>query len=203
MRQSERANEKTICDFVFVPGSSSAGLSETRTALFEAAAFHLIPYHASSCTAIPVTRLVERKEHVYLDNTDDNAEEDPGVREENPEDPICRPLDSLTKDGQNFDPRAGVRNASEPRARAVLGSQRISSSGVRAAVACSACLSWHYCSPFRRFIRTEPLILSHRDATRHPPCAPSPMRFKLHNVGHRRTLLVNEINRWERGGLMR
>jgi hypothetical protein len=117
---------------------------------------------------------------------------------------MCRPLDSLTKDGQKFDPRAGVRNAREPRARAVLGSQRISSCGVRAAVACSACLSWHsHCSPFRRFIRTEPLLLSHRDATRHPPRAPSPMRFKLHNVGHRRTLLVNEINPWERGGLMR
>jgi hypothetical protein len=93
MRQSECANEKTICDFVFVPGSLSAGLSETRTALqgstalFQAAAFHLIPYHAGLCTAIPVTRLIERKEHVYLDNVDDNAEEDPGVREENPEDP--------------------------------------------------------------------------------------------------------------------
>jgi len=43
------------------------------------ATFHLVPYHARSCTSIPVTRLIEREEltKIYLDEDNDGTAEAP------------------------------------------------------------------------------------------------------------------------------
>jgi len=42
------------------------------------AAFRLVPYHAHSCSSIPVTRLIDREEliKIYLDEDNDRAAED-------------------------------------------------------------------------------------------------------------------------------
>ena len=44
------------------------------------AAFQLVPYHAHSCTSIPVTQLVECEDlvKIYLEMDEDGAKEDTG-----------------------------------------------------------------------------------------------------------------------------
>jgi hypothetical protein len=85
------------------------------------AAFRLVPYYSRFTPNMRLANIVDPNDlkQVYRDGARDEAEANSGVRDASPEDPrvaaanYFRFADGLTEDGQDFDPRADVRNACE------------------------------------------------------------------------------------------
>ncbi|KAH9991211.1 hypothetical protein BJV74DRAFT_772328 [Russula compacta] len=82
------------------------------------AAFCLIPYYARSCSSIPITCIINCEDlmQIHLDKDQDNptADLEDGEDDEEPHPQAVKFFcSSLTRDGQDFDPLAGVRKPSE------------------------------------------------------------------------------------------